>query len=128
MSERRTRLVDCNPRWMHGRYRADEGPVCGVKFECPEGHAECWHAIPFTPALGGIPVPGWQENGCIWQRTGETFETLTLTPSIRRHPTFVNREAAIADGALSQYLNDSHFCAFHGLITNGAITFCGDSK
>jgi hypothetical protein len=40
-----------------------------------------------------------------WQRTGETFETLSLTQSIRR-----------LDG-----------CKWHGLITNGEIVTCGDA-
>lgn len=135
MSTRRTRLIDCNPRWVFGRYRSDDqGPACGIHFECPEGHAECWHTIPFTPAFDGSPTPGWQQNGAIWQRTGDTFETLVLSPSIRRNPTYASREAAIAQGALPQYLNDSHLCAFHGFIggsggqTPGMIEFCGDSR
>ncbi len=126
MSERKHRLVDCNPRWASGRYHGAEGPARGVRFDCPEGHQDCWHIIPFTPALDG--APSWQTNGAIWQRSGDTFETLTLTPSIRREPTYASREAAIAAGALPEHLGDTHFCALHILIRAGQIEFCGDSR
>jgi hypothetical protein len=123
------KIVDCNPRWISGRYTGQAGDVeRGVHFDCPEGHEGCSHAIPFTPALDGIPSDSWQQNGAIWQRTGHTFETLTLSPSIRRTPTYASREAAIAAGALPEYLNDSHFCALHIFIRDGAIEFCGDSR
>lgn len=125
---RRTRLIDCRPRWVSGRCHGGEGPARGIHFDCPEGHAQCWHTIPFTPALDGSSSETWQQNGAQWQRTGDTFETLTLSPSIRREPTYASREAAIAAGALFEYLNDSHLCAFHGFIRDGQIEFCGDSK
>lgn len=127
---RTTRLVDCYPRWVTGWYagHARHDVPCGVHFDCPEGHAGCSHVIPFTPALDGVARASWQQNGAIWQRTGDTFETLTLSPSIRRNPTYASRAAALAAGALPEYLNDSHFCAFHGFIQNGQIVFCGDSR
>lgn len=131
-SARRTRLVDCNPRWVTGRYAGqtaggDDVPS-GIRFDCPEGHEGCSHVIPFSPAFDGSPTPGWQQNGAIWQRTGDIFETLTLSPSIRRNPTYASREAAIAAGALEEYLTPSMFCALHVDITNGQIEFCGDSR
>lgn len=129
MAERRTRLVDCNPKWVHGRYGGQgDSPVRGVHFDCPEGHEGCSHAIPFTPALDGVDSVTWQSNGAQWQRTGDTFETLTLTPSIRRTRRYESREAAIAAGCIPEYITESMLCAFHGFVTNGAITFCGDSK
>ena len=129
MSERKGRLIDCNPRWISGRYTGQPGDVArGVHFDCPEGHQGCSHAIPFTPALDGTVSETWQQNGANWQRTGDTFESLTLSPSIRRNPTYASRESAIAAGALAEHLNDSHFCAFHGFIRDGQIEFCGDSK
>ncbi|MBK7823073.1 MAG: hypothetical protein IPJ61_18990 [Tessaracoccus sp.] len=39
---RKHRLVDCNPRWWRG---------CYLAFDCPEGHADCRHLIPFRPPL-----------------------------------------------------------------------------
>lgn len=101
---RKTRLVDCNPHWI--TYSGQDGSPDGVYFECPEGHEGCRSIIPFTPALDGTARPVRQSNGAHWQRTGDTFETLSLTPSIRNLGP----------------------CYFHGFITNGEITFCGDSK
>lgn len=123
MSERKHRLVDCNPRWMESG-----GQRCGLRFDCPEGHADCGHSIPFTPSLDGGAVPSWYSSGAQWQRTGDTFETITLSPSIRREPAYASREAAIAAGALPEHLNDSHFCALHIFIRDGQIEFCGDSR
>lgn len=129
MSQRKTRLVDCNPRWVTGRYagRNDDTPV-GVHFDCPEGHDGCSHAIPFTPALDGGPAASWYTSGAIWQRAGDTFEMLTLSPSIRREPTYASREAALAAGALAEHLEPTHFCALHIFIRDGQIEFCGDSR
>lgn len=125
MSARRTRLVDCSPRWITesgGR----EG--CGIMFECPEGHQDCRHAIPFTPALDGAAHASWQHNGAVWQRTGDTFETLSLSPSIRREPAYASREAALAAGCLPEHIEPSLLCACHIFIVNGEIQFCGDSR
>ena len=79
ITARKHRLADCNPRWISGRYTGQPGDVArGVHFDCPEGHEGCSHAIPFTPALDGAPSESWQTNGAIWQRSADTFETLTL--------------------------------------------------
>lgn len=126
---RLTRLVDCNPRWVTGRYAgADDDVPCGVHFDCPEGHEGCDHAIPFEPRLDGSPASSWYTSGAIWQRTGDTFETLTLSPSIRRIPRHTSRDAAIASGCIPEYVTESMPCAFHGFIKAGAIEFCGDSR
>lgn len=120
MSERKRRLIDCNPSW------ARTGELtCYVIFDCPEGHDECKHAIPFRQSLEG---PLAQQEGAMWDRTGDTFETLTLTPSIARRPKHASREAAIAAGCIPEYVDASMLCALHIFITNGAIEFCGDSK
>lgn len=126
---RRTRLIDCNPRWVSGRYAGhDDDVACGVHFDCPEGHADCSHAIPFAPRLDGSPAASWYTSGAIWQRTGDTFETLTISPSIRRNPTYASREAAAAAGALPELVTESMLCAFHGFIRDGQIEFCSDSR
>lgn len=122
---RKTRLVDCNPDWIVDR---KDGPVCGLRFDCPEGHEGCAHAIPFTPALDGQAAPGWQRNGALWQRTGDTFETITLNPSIRRVPEHASREAALGAGCIPEHVTDSLICALHIFIRDGAIEFCGDSR
>lgn len=119
---RKTRLVDCNPEWAA---ESDGTTIRYLHFDCPEGHEECRRSIPFTPSLAGVAL---ECRGPQWERTGDTFETLTLTPSIRGLPRYANREEAIADGCLPQYITASMFCALHIFITNGEITFCGDSK
>ena len=51
----------------------------GVAFECPCGcDSRCY--IPFANPLDGGP----QVDKKGWQRTGNTLETLTLSPSIQR--------------------------------------------
>lgn len=123
MSRRKTRLVDLNPHWVE--YNS-MGVVDAVYFDCPEGHEDCKHVIPFTPALDGSRPT--REPGRAWERTGETFETLTLSPSIRRIRKYSTRDEAIADGCLPEYVTESLLCAFHGFIKNGQIEFCGDSE
>lgn len=125
IDRRKHRLIDCNPHFVEDK----DGVICAVYFECPEGHDDCKHVIPFAPALDGSPG-NWNNGGSgpIWQRTGDTFETLTLSPSILRRQRHANREAAIAAGCLPEYITETMFCALHIFIKNGAIEFCGDSK
>lgn len=123
MSARKTRLVDCDPQWVSNYHGADV--VDAIRFDCPEGHADCIHVIPFTPALDGSSPTRQHAQ---WQRTGDTFETLTLSPSIRRNPKYPSRDAALAAGCIPEYLDDSLLCALHIFIRNGQIEFCGDSK
>ncbi len=124
MSRRKHSLVDCNPHFVESN-----GVLCAVYFECPEGHEGCKHVIPFTPAMDGSAT-SWhgQNGGAMWQRSGDTLETLTLSPSIRRIQKFANKEAYLADGRLEAYFEESMICALHIFVSNGAIEFCGDSK
>lgn len=116
---RRARLVDCNPRWV---WRGDK--TCWITFDCPEGHEGCHHTIPFTPSLDGALVI----HGCAtWERQGDTFETLTLTPSIKRNPRYASREAALADGCIPTHVTPMLLCALHVELTNGTFSFCSDS-
>lgn len=130
MDKRKTRLADLNPRWVTDHYAGvnSSDVPSGVHFDCPEGHADCSHVIPFAPAFDGAPGGAWSSNGAVWQRTGDTFETLTLSPSIRRIPRHASREAAIAAGCVPEYVTESMTCAFHGFIRDGRIEFCGDSR
>jgi hypothetical protein len=123
MGARKTRLVDCNPGWVSNYHGT--GVDDAIRFDCPEGRADCVHVIPFTPALdGSSPARGSVQ----WQRSGDAFETLTLTPSIARRPRHASREAAIAAGCIPEYVTESMLCAFHGSIRDGQIEFCGDSR
>lgn len=101
------KLTDLHPEWMNaggeGITRADGSPAplrqgVGVLFDCPCGSEHCQQLyIPFAnPLDGSVPKRGWQ-------RTGETFDTLTLTPSILRLAT------------------TSVCCGWHGYVTNGEI-------
>jgi hypothetical protein len=114
------KLIDLDPRWVGaggaGVARKDpatgeQKPVperhgVGISFKCPCGRSDYDNGhtprvcVEFDKPLdGGSPH---RTDGHVWQRTGETFETLTLTPSIQR-----------VGG-----------CAWHGWITNGEVTSC----
>ncbi len=103
------KLTDLNPVFLStggsGVYYADGSSMpatvgVGVMFDCPCGnHSEehrCY--VPFANPIG--PGPLKSQKG--WRRTGDTFETLTLTPSIFR----VQRLGG---------------CDWHGFITNGEV-------
>jgi hypothetical protein len=103
------RLVDLNPTWYgaggEGISNADGTPVperrgVGIIFDCPCGCGELC-AIPFANALDGGPQYDQRQG---WQREGDTFETLTLRPSILR--------------------TKPPGCGWHGWITNGEVTSC----
>jgi hypothetical protein len=69
----------------------------GVAFDCPCGDASEDHRcyVPFANPIG----PGPHVNDRGWRRTGDTFDTLTLTPSVLR-----------IGG-----------CRWHGFITDGEV-------
>lgn len=116
-------LVDLQPRWMGagGEGVTQDGqPVperhgVGITFLCPcedctskrtGNYDDDWHLrvyVGFRNPLDGGPAydprPGQQ-----WERGGETFETLTLQPSIQRH--------RVGDGG----------CTWHGFVTGGCVT------
>lgn len=125
MSRRRHHLVDCNPDFRS----YDQGDVVdALAFDCPEGHEGCRVIIPFTPALDGSAVRVKQRNGAQWQRTGDTLETLTLSPSIRTIQQYPSKEAALAAGVRPDFYEERMLCALHIFIRGGAIEFCGDSR
>lgn len=74
------RLIELAPRWLHsGEGRAG----MGVSFECPccSGTDHCIRLVVWfsNPIDGGTPMPGGTYR---WRRIGDTFETLTLIPSV----------------------------------------------
>lgn len=103
------RLTDLNPNWVgsggDGVRKADGSPVpyrarIGIHFDCPCG---CEHPVFVrfaNPEDGLGPVePGADRPH--WERTGTTFEDLTLSPSILRvYPA----------------------ACWHGFVTNGEVT------
>jgi hypothetical protein len=100
------KLVDLSPSFYgaggagitQGGKPAPKRHGVGLVFDCPCGcDVQC--AVPFANPLGGrVPVQG--DHG--WQRIGDTFESLTLRPSILR----------------SKHKGG---CGWHGFITNGEI-------
>lgn len=105
------KLTDLDPKFYgmggEGISNAEGTPVparkgMGLIFNCPCGKCNEMRrlAIPFAnPLDGGPPYDEKIGRGALWQRTGDTFETLTLTPSILR----------------------MEECKWHGFITNGEI-------
>lgn len=102
------KLTDHNPRWVgyggEGISDANGDPVparsgVGLTFNCPCGTCGQRPYIGFqNPLDGGPPV----SNGPHWNRAGETFETLTVTPSILR----------------------KSGCDWHGWLKFGELTSC----
>lgn len=100
------RLVDLNPRWLShggdGVSDAEGRPVplrerVGVTFDCPCRQRCSPVSILFANPIDGGP-PAVPER-TTWRRAGETFEHLSLAPSIRRMDN----------------------CRWHGHVVDGAI-------
>lgn len=97
------RLVDADP----GFFTDGETKGAGIVFECPL-HENCCVGVHFeNPIGGGVPSANAKVR---WRRDGETFETLTLSPSIR--VTSPNHDG----------------CHWHGFVKNGRFETCGDSR
>jgi hypothetical protein len=98
------KLVDLDPHWTRA---GKDRHGMGILFVCPVHGEGCHLGVWFrNPLDGGPPYPdSW--GGKLWDRTGDTFETLTLRPSIHVHDTD-------ADGNRT----GTHW---HGFIRNGEI-------
>ena len=105
------KFTELNPRFVgsggEGITDKDGNPVperkgIGVSFDCPCGSKDCRRAfIQFSnPMDGGAPIDA--DGRHTWQRSGDTFETMSLTPSIQRMDN----------------------CRWHGFITNGEVIKC----
>lgn len=73
MSEIRTpprRLVDLNPEWLPSAEQPD-----AIEFDCPCGEKCTWTRV-------YLPITGRVQHPVTWDATGDTFERLTLSPSI----------------------------------------------
>lgn len=92
------KLTDLSPNWysVHGK----PGRV-GVRFNCP--HCVEMGVSPpeelYVPFANPLDQAEPSQAPQLWQRTGETFETLTLTPSV----------------------DASHFGHWHGFVRDGEI-------
>lgn len=103
------RITTLNPTFLGaggpGIYNADMTPSTprhgvGILMDCPCGNADESHQlyVPFKNPLDGGP----SVNDRGWDRAGDTFDTLTLNPSVLR-----------LEG-----------CKWHGWIKNGEATSC----
>lgn len=68
------KLVDLEPKWTASPGRHG----MGIHFLCPCGCDRLYGAFFANPLDGGPPF----DQGEGWERTGDTFETLTLSPSL----------------------------------------------
>lgn len=83
------KLVDLNPKFFKAHGHPDRSGL-GITFDCPCLDPKCaWGgtiAIHFANPIDGKSQLSWsgesRPNETFWQRTGETFETLSLSPSI----------------------------------------------
>lgn len=92
------KLTDLDPNWFTtdpGRHGMGITLLCPCKPGC-DTHLGVWFANPID---GGPPAPPECLPKPRWQRTGETFETMSLTPSV--------------DASASGH--------WHGFITNGEV-------
>lgn len=96
-ADQEVKLTDLNPVFLPIRGHEGVTEGAGVQFDCPCGDKDENHRcfVGFANPIG----PGPYTNDKAWQRTGDTFETLTLTPSIQRF----------------------EYCKWHGFITAGNV-------
>jgi hypothetical protein len=102
------KLIELEPRWVNaggdGIRDAAGQPVparqgIGLTFTCP--CCQWRHYVPFANPLDGGPAH--DPSRPVWDREGETFDRLTLRPSI-----------------LSS--KEKGGCGWHGYITGGEVT------
>ena len=100
------RLTELNPVLVShggsGVSTAEGKPIAqtlgvGLMCDCPCGRGHAMY-VPFSNPIG--PGPLTAQAG--WKRTGDSFDTLTLTPSIQRLPSLGG-------------------CGWHGFITEGEV-------
>lgn len=103
------KLIDMHPEWIgnggsgvtdaQGR-TVERIEKAGVEFDCPCGNNDSYHRlyIPFANPVGIDAVK--DRKG--WKRTGDTFESMSLSPSILR--------AKIHGG-----------CGWHGWLIDGEL-------
>lgn len=99
------KLTDLNPRWVGlNNWSSESVYFIGVSFDSPTTGKRL--AVLFTPSIDPEGLAAKYQWGDFfpeakkWARTGDTFETLTLTPS----------------------LDFSAHGEWHGHITNGNVT------
>jgi hypothetical protein len=104
------KLTELNPRWVgtggEGITDKDGKPVpyrekIGISFNCPRCSDSHRVVIEFSNPPDRLASP--RSDGHTWNRSGDTFDNLTLTPSI----------ASLSPD-----------CGAHFFVTNGEIVSC----
>jgi len=95
-SQKSMKLRDLEPHWSGGFYGGPPRRGTGVTFICPHCMRTHLSVMFSNPLDGGEPLPGWR---VYWLRSGEDFDSLSLSPSINAAP-------------------QGHW---HGFITNGEV-------
>lgn len=75
------RLTELEPRWVSTRHSPD---LVGVTFRCPHCREQRIGVL-FVEEIDRDGLPNavhWADQQKKWHREGDTFETLTLSPSI----------------------------------------------
>jgi hypothetical protein len=110
------KLTDLHPEWRHWHHDAvRDGAIVtpatsrekaiGLAFDCPiHGAAHRVYVDFANPFDGADPV----KRNNLWQRTGDSFETLTTNPSVdyTKYDNGMVRDAS----------------CWHGFITNGEVS------
>jgi len=106
------KLVDLNPRWVSsgGEGIKDKNGDAlalqrgtGITFDCPCGKCGMRPSAAFSnPIDGSSPV---HRRGSQWTRTGDSFDNLTLHPSLHQ-------------------VKEKGGCGWHGWLKNGILTSC----
>lgn len=93
------KLIDLDPRWAmdadiviggivrhyedrHGMAVTFECPHCVLREQQTGNKHVCRLGVWFANPIDGLPPTDDKDVSHLWQRTGETFDTLTLSPSI----------------------------------------------
>jgi hypothetical protein len=103
------RLTDLEPSWFTigaGRHGMGLTFLCPV---CRTQHLGIWFANPLD---GGEPAPPNERPYPRWKRTGDTFETMTLAPSV---------DASVGDKSCTPAADGTPRGHWHGHIIDGAI-------
>ncbi len=114
------RLVELEPRWIIDGAGANGTARhgMGVTFYCPACGPEHSLLVWFlNPIDGGPPALPERKPLPRWRRTGNTFETLTLAPSI-------DASMNCRCGKLRAECNGrgpNHRACWHGFIINGVV-------